>query len=328
VTLLAGCAAAVESPAAGPTSASPTVSTTTTARGSTTTSLSTTTPTTTPADGAAALVMTSAASPVAPLSGPVAPLLVPAAPLRVPTDADPLRVLLLGDGVMWDAAPALTAAFGRLGPTHIDTRAYWGFGLTRPDWQDWPGLWPSLMLDDHPDVVLVSIGTHDAEPRRVGDEVRAPGQPDWQQWYGGLATSAMEMLTADGARVYWGTMLPSPVAAVEEFGRGLDSVLTSVATSVATSRHGATMVATATALSVDGAYTDVDPAAPSHRWRKPDGVHLCAAGAARFAEAYVAAVASDMRRPPVALSVPAEWTADPRYSWDGGRGCAVSGGDA
>src|SRR5437867_9485347 len=52
---------------------------------------------------------------------------------RRPTTADPLRVLLVGDGVMFDAAPGIEAALGAAGPTVVTAAPVFGFGLTRPE---------------------------------------------------------------------------------------------------------------------------------------------------------------------------------------------------
>jgi hypothetical protein len=226
-------------------------------------------------------------------------------------------VLLLGDGIMWDAEPALFAA---LEPAGIAVRAesYWGFGLTRPDWRDWRRLWPAYLAEQQPDAVVVSIGPHDVVAREGPDGVvRGPGDPGWAEWYGGLLDEAAAILTADGARVVWLGMLWSD----EPDSRSATAALNAALAALADRERAVTYLDAAAAVGgPDGGYAEADG---DLRLRKPDGLHLCAEGAARFT-----ALVVDALGPEVAAGVdPAwrdgAWRADGRYDWDGGPGCGA-----
>ena len=116
-------------------------------------------------------------------------------------------MLLVGDGILWDATPALQAALDALGVVSR-FESYWGFGLTKPERRDWPALWPQYVVEEQPDVVVVSSGPNDALPRPGPDgTLLAPGDPGWAAWYGGLLDRAAAILTADGAHVLWLGML-------------------------------------------------------------------------------------------------------------------------
>jgi hypothetical protein len=231
------------------------------------------------------------------------------------------RVLLVGDGILWDATPALQAAFDAHG---IASRfeSYWGFGLTKPDFRDWPGLWPEYVAEERPDVVVVSSGPNDALPRPggPGGALIAPGDPGWSAWYGGLLDQAAAILTAEGAHVLWLGMLwpgqPEATAAAVELNAAL--------LALAARNPMVTYVDVPSGVAgPDGRYAEFDG---SVRLRKPDGEHLCAEGAARYAVVVTAALDEQVGRPRDPAFATADWRhgdwrSNGRYDLDGGTGC-------
>ncbi len=239
--------------------------------------------------------------------------------LPSPTAAEPLRVLLLGDGIMWDASPAVQAALGAIGPVVVRDESYWGFGLTRPEWRDWTTLWPQYVAELDPDVVIVTVGPHDVVSRPVDGTARGPGDPIWSNWYGGLLDQAAGALTARGASVVWLGMLWQGQPELH----GSDAAVAALNAELAAlaERHDAvTYVDAAGALAgPDGRHLEL--AEPGVRLRKPDGKHLCAEGAERFAAAALRPIAEQLGLEPEPTWTEGAWRADDRYAWDGGEGC-------
>src|SRR6478609_384911 len=66
-----------------------------------------------------------------------------------------------GDGLMWDASPAMQAAASAMGPSTVENDSYWGFALSSPEIRDWRALWPSYIADFQPTVVAITFGIHD-----------------------------------------------------------------------------------------------------------------------------------------------------------------------
>ncbi len=252
-----------------------------------------------------------------------------AASRHSPTAAEPLRVLLLGDGIMWDAGPALEAALGAGGPVVVRDESYWGFGLTRPEWRDWTTLWPQYIAELDPDVVIVTVGPHDVVSRPIDGTLRGPGDPVWSTWYGGLLDQAAGALTARGASVVWLGMLWQGQPELH----GADTAVAALNVEIgalAARTPSVTYVDAAAALAgPDGRYLEL--AEPGMRLRKPDGEHLCAEGAERFAAAALVPIAEQFGLVAGATD-PAWshglWRADGRYALDGGEGCTAASASA
>jgi hypothetical protein len=230
--------------------------------------------------------------------------------------AVPARALLVGDGVMYDAAPALEAALRAGGVAEVLAAPRFGFGLTRPEVYDWRREWRALVSSARPDLVVLLVGPWDVRTVVVDGRLLAPGSPGWEAFYGALADEAVGILTAGGARLLWVGMplvdvRPDIGARVAPFNAELRRVA---------ARHpSVTFVDAAAALAgPDGRYAAVqlEDGRPE-RVMKPDGEHLCPAGAARLAAAVVAAVPLS----PGDGWRHAAWRADGRYSWGAGGGC-------
>jgi hypothetical protein len=231
------------------------------------------------------------------------------------------RVLLVGDGILWDATPALQTALDAKG-FQSRFESYFGFGLTKADFRDWPDLWPQYVAEEQPDVVVVQSGPNDALPRPggPGGALIGPGDPGWAEWYGGLLDQAAAILTAGGAHVLWLGMLwpgqPEARPAMLELNRAMQAL--------AARNPNVTYVdAPAGVGAPDGQYAEF---AGTARLRKPDGEHLCAEGAARFALVVVGAIDHQLELPDdpafaTAAWRSADWRTNGRYDMDGGEHC-------
>ncbi|HEX9529522.1 MAG TPA: hypothetical protein VF954_00195, partial [Acidimicrobiales bacterium] len=75
-----------------------------------------------------------------------------------PADPRPLRVLLVGDGVMVDAVPGLVAAFASTGRALVTDGSRMGIGLTQDGGWGWSAQWSAMVSASRPDVVVVMLG--------------------------------------------------------------------------------------------------------------------------------------------------------------------------
>jgi hypothetical protein len=226
-----------------------------------------------------------------------------------PTAEDPLRVLLLGDGVMFDAEPGLTAAFESTGVAAVSTGSMWGFGLTHPELVDFRSDWPARVDAARPDLVVVLLGPWD---------IRAslgPTDDAWSARYADLLDEAHALLTSGGAEVWWLPMLPEPGV---ERGERIAALARAVAE--LDGRHGDVLAPDVRAAfsGPDGAYV---AGAAGRVWRKPDGEHLCPDGVVHLFDALRPALASRYGVDPPRTWETGPWTADVRFRWEPGNSC-------
>ncbi len=232
---------------------------------------------------------------------------------RVLSASDPLRVMIIGDSVMQDAAPGVTAALQATGVVRVvdnDARKYWGL-TTVPSWRT---EWPRLIKEYRPEVV-VGMWTWDAVPAKA-DPVG----------YGRLVNEAFSVLTAPGGgvdalaimefpRSHPNSSSVDPAAQVDQDGPtgAWNSVMASVAPQWP-SRY--LFLPVASSLEVNGQYSAwlPGPGGVLSRARKTDNFHLCPTGAARLGEAVL-----DQLTPMLGLPSPAaswwtgSWTKDRTY---------------
>jgi hypothetical protein len=262
----------------------------------------------------ASLLVVGCAAHAADPTARVAPAIQLSVAGRAVTGRDPLRVLVLGDGVAYDLQPALAAALESGARARVTPGALFGFGLTRTAVYDWRKLWAAAITKTRPDLVIVFLGPWDIGDVPVEGRTLQPGQSRWAAWYGDQAAGAARLLTAGRTSLIW-------VGATLEGAPGSMSRVTAL--------NGVLRRVTVDAGGrfVDGAQV---LAGPDGRYRrgvgslplfKVDDEHLCQEGAARLAAA-IAAVASGTWQ----LAVrPAwrdgAWRSDPRYQGPGPTGC-------
>jgi uncharacterized protein len=259
---------------------------------------------------------TTVATDVTPATAPV--------PLRTPTAADPLRVLVVGDSVGFDASPGIQAALEATGVIVTDGRASPGVGLTTGlDVADWRTAWAQNVAAVQPELVVVMTGALDVYALRIA-AVDATA-------YRGLADEALDVRSAAGARVVVIGVLPEDVvgATYEENvrDRATRSLVNQVlATAVAARGDGAAY------LELDDEFTGPDgrfsyyvpgPDGTLARARKDDGLHMCPDGAALIGEAVVGVAGAWWTLPPIDVSYRSgPWRTEVRYDSPAGS-CAV-----
>ncbi|MGD9796156.1 MAG: acyltransferase family protein [Acidimicrobiia bacterium] len=222
---------------------------------------------------------------------------------RAVSTSDRLRVVTVGDSLMFDAEPGVVAALQATGAVDVTTDAVLGFSLEqRPDWTtyDWRQRWAEDIRTHRPDVVVAMWGGWDEGVyERLGSAA-----------YSALLSESIDTLQTDGARVVLIGTPPVP--------RDLDDVTDAAPFPVlqefkalAASRPGTVT------------YVDLDPVfaadgfptwyADGQRIRKLDLYHFCPAGAARIGEAVLATLSAYALPSPSLQWDTAAWTSDGRY---------------
>ncbi len=209
--------------------------------------------------------------------------------LRSPTSEDPLRVMVVGDSVTYEIEPALTAALQRTGRVVSANRTQVGFGLSRWPAYQWWEIWLPFLDEVRPEAVIVQTGIWDvSDVWGSDDRIPKPEDPDWEDSFAFLVRMAVDVLSADGAHVYWLTMLPSP----ESDG---PARLTRLLLEVAAGDDRLSIIdLTPSFTDNEGQYIDeIDRSGEPWPIRKIDGVHLCREGAALAARSTTEAVLAD-----------------------------------
>lgn len=179
------------------------------------------------------------------------------------------RVMLVGDSGAYDLAPALGAAYLASGSEKYQSLAWPGYSLTLND--KWRADWTAAIAELDPTLVIASMGGWDY------DYFKANGA----EAYARVIADANAVLTSQGAKVLWTSILPG--------GRFADmSVNPAIELAPALSAgdvHYTNIDASLTAP--DGSFARSYTAADGTtiHLRKPDSWHLCPTGAARFADA-------------------------------------------
>ena len=208
---------------------------------------------------------------------------------RIPTVDDPLRVLVLGDSATYEIEPGLTAALEHTGLVDSTDWTQMGLGLSRWPEFPWWEAWAGYVAEIRPDAVVLQVGIWDVEEGVFSGTRRpVPTDSDWEQQFAFLMDVAVEVLTVDGADLYWLTMLPAPpdAASPERLNR--------LVVELANRDERVSVVDLAPAFSRDGEYVRVvERNGVVWPIRKVDGVHLCREGAGLAGRVVAEAIAAD-----------------------------------
>jgi hypothetical protein len=221
----------------------------------------------------------------------------PDQPVTVPVAAP--AVLLVGDSGMFNAAPALAAAYGSLGFTTIDA-SYPGVGLANGS-ADWRTIWHEIFQQHEITFVVAMVGGWDAEFRRTAGA----------DAYGAILDDVADVLTEDGGRLLWISILPGGSASDVEINADIQEL---DGRDDRVSYYDAWPLMTAP----DGTFPrQID----GKLYRKPDGWHLCPAGAQAIARGTTEEVARlGWASVPVDGWQSGLWSTDVRYN-DPPGGC-------
>ncbi|HUO48870.1 MAG TPA: acyltransferase family protein [Acidimicrobiales bacterium] len=241
---------------------------------------------------------------------------------RVPSTADPLRVLLIGDSVMYTEAPAVTAALDSTGQVQVTDASFPGWGLTTAS--QWPSEVAAVVARTRADVVMAMWSWDDdaalAHPvqyralvHRFVDTVLAPGD--------GVSGLVFVQFPQLGPVI--SLTDPSQAAATTaQRAKGVRA-WNAVVSAMPAAYPGRVMYfPVASAVETRGRFAswlppEGRPAAPAAGWlrvRMVDNVHFCPAGAARYAAALEADLSSVLGLAPMAPAwIDGAWTSSDRF---------------
>jgi hypothetical protein len=242
---------------------------------------------------------------------------------RVPSPADPLRVLVVGDSITWDASAGIKAALEATGAARVREAAVLGFGITR-GWYPWRAEWRRLLREERAELVVASFGVWDI------DGVLADGPSRFSREVAG----AQRLFLAAGADVVWmGSPRTAPGWHVwppdprPDWERGRQAVNGVFRAAARAAPHRVAYLDPDPVLDrPPGRYAAFLPDLAGHlkRARKLDGAHICPTGAELLGDAVVRLVRSRIPLPPPAPGWPrGPWRSEGRYE-DPPGGC---GGD-
>ncbi len=243
-----------------------------------------------------------------------------------PSPTDPLRVMVIGDSVIQDAAVGITAALQATGEATVASRAIPGFGLTTSDWAT---SFPELIRQARPQLIVASWSWDQYGPT-TPNALHQPVQ------YTNLLRSAVATMLAPGDGVEGviftqfpqsGVLAaPSPAQQASynaERRAGLNA-WNAIAEKMTTYYPGRVMYfPLAGSLALDGKYSawlppEGDPHAPPDQWirvRKLDNVHLCPEGSARYADALLADLTAVFGLAPAQADwSQGSWTSAPNFN--------------
>jgi hypothetical protein len=191
----------------------------------------------------------------------------------VPDVDAPFVIADAGNYILYDAEPAMRAAFGD--DVLFSTHTIGGFGLSsNPDL--WRGVLGTDVPSNNPAVVVMMMGNSDFEIAR--------SDPDW---YRALLHDAVRMMTSKGAKVLWLGLPPLPPNIEDAVDRERVNALYA---ELPRAFPGLVRyVSTDNVLGFAGIWVRSMPDDPSHqpiRKVRPDGspdMHVCPAGAERVA---------------------------------------------
>lgn len=122
---------------------------------------------------------------------------------RTITQAQPLRLLILGDSMAMSLGPYVKNTAERQKTFKARVSYKVSSGLSRPDFFDWPQYMVDLIVEFNPDATVVFLGANDGQDFRYKGKIVEVGMPGWQEGYQARVAKSMKTLTRNGRRVYW-----------------------------------------------------------------------------------------------------------------------------
>jgi hypothetical protein len=252
-----------------------------------------------PAAQAAAPASVSVPGPASGAARPasVAPTGVAAAQAAIPVPSRPAppgvsgrgSLLVVGDSLSISLADVLERRLARIPGLAFARLGKVSSGLARPEFFDWEKNMAEMAAKSHPDVVVIMIGANDNKSLRL-DSGRTVhfGSPGWAVEYRRRAARLVEIARSNNpaARIVW---LGAPVMADPSLARDMPAINAALAEEMRR-LPGCRFVDVWPVLAgPNGGFAEFLDART--RLRAKDGVHLAPAGAARLADACLAALA-------------------------------------
>ena len=202
--------------------------------------------------------------------------------LPTPSAAEPLRVWVGGESMVEQVGDALINRSDSIKAMKVKMQFKISSGLCRPDYYDWPAVMKEVMATYDPQASVVMFGGNDMQGLVENGKALAAWSPEWTTAYGRRVGRVIEILSANGGRVYW--VAPPPMRAEQDnrWAFDLDKIYRDVC-----SRYPQATYVDAWKLfsDEDGNYAAYlkDDSGRSRLVREPDGIHFTLAGGDRVA---------------------------------------------
>jgi uncharacterized protein len=231
-------------------------------------------------------------SPTAPIGPGETP--APPPPRRAFSPADQAALYVVGDSLAQTPGESIinqalaTQSIGILGVT--DTHV--GTGLSRPEVFNWPAYLADEVARDHPDAVVLTLGSNDDQSLTGDGGGESFAGPDWLAEYHRRVGGLMDTITAsDETTLFW-VGIP-PMRNTERYDNRY-SIINDIIKAEAALRPGKVVfVDTSTVLSPPGGgYSDYlsNPDGSVVQVRAGDGIHFTREGGDRIAGAVLQAI--------------------------------------
>jgi hypothetical protein len=120
-----------------------------------------------------------------------------------PTEANPVRVLTVGDSLGIDLALGMTRLLESRDGFRSTYDARISTGLARSDYFDWVSQVRQDVRQARPDVVVVLFGANDDQPFWTGTGFLPYGRPGWKPAYRGRVGEIMDLVRDQDIPVVW-----------------------------------------------------------------------------------------------------------------------------
>ena len=196
----------------------------------------------------------------------------------------PLRVLVVGDSLVWEVGAGLVRMSGAL-PMKVEYRYKVSSGLVNTGFFDWPAEMKKLVPAFKPDVTVMMFGNNDHQWLRVDGKRVAILGPEWVAEYRRRVEAMAGIPASAGSEVLW---IGMPIMRSDKFSetaRGLNAIYSGAC------RKEGYWYLDAYKLFSDkaGKYSLYlpDPTGKLRSVRAADGIHLSSAGGDMMARAVV-----------------------------------------
>ncbi len=205
----------------------------------------------------------------------------------------PLKILLIGDSMMGPGfGYMMVTLLGTDSSVYAKRFFKHSTGLSRPDYFDWFKQADALFAEDSYDVVVVMMGTNDAQGFEAEGTVHKFGSESWIRIYGTRASNFMKLLTVKAKKVYWVGMPPMREPGFD----GRMKTLSKIVETQASQYERVHFLSLLDVLGVNGTYQPfLNYRGKLQSMRENDGIHFTNAGGGLVADTVYALIKNDFK---------------------------------
>ncbi|MBN1619585.1 DUF459 domain-containing protein [candidate division WOR-3 bacterium] len=209
------------------------------------------------------------------------------------SSSSPLRILLLGDSMMGDGLGTMLIR-GIDDLADMTQKRYFkvSSGMTRPDFYNWPAQIRQIFSNENYDVVIVMMGTNDAQNFEMDGKIYTYGTDEWFEVYRQRATDFIALLTSNTSRVYWLGMPPMRSSGYNSRMQSLNTVFQEVCAANPRAHYFSTVPILGDASGNYTTYLTVG-GRQVHARDEKDGIHMTRAGGQLIADKIIEKIRSD-----------------------------------